>query len=145
MGGLIGAGTADYNYSNNTITVKNCSADVQVTCGRQSGGFIGSTYFPMVLEDCSAVGDLYIRQVGRVRPSNIGGFVGEVSSDIVSCHSGVVIHFDYGPNQMGCFAGEMLEYDILNCTIDKEAVLDGWYMAGWRWFQNVTVDVTVVE
>lgn len=105
-----------------------------------AGGFVGDSYAS--LSNCEANGTLTINPVEGSIPSSIGGFVGECINDIIKCHSNMVVEYAVdGANRMGSFAGELLDCNIIDCTISQNAVHEGWYLVGMKWYKGSTVDI----
>ena len=121
-------------------TVINCSSDATVIANLYSGGFVGSVWSE--IKDCSATGMVKITNKG-VLPSGIGGVAGDIcDANIRDCKSAVRLEYEYSePNRMGNFAGELGQYDIINCVIDPDCIHDGWYMVGMQWYKGRTVEV----
>lgn len=120
--------------------VTNCSSDATVIANLYSGGFVGSVWSE--IKDCSATGTVKITNKG-VLPSGIGGFAGDIcDANVRDCKSAVRLEYEYSdPNRMGNFAGELGQYDIINCIIDPDCIHDGWYMVGMQWYKGRTIEV----
>lgn len=142
VGGFVGAIrqvhlSPEYNF---IPVVQNCKSNVQMTATYFAGGFVGDSYAS--LSNCEANGTLTINPVEGSIPSSIGGFVGECISDIIKCHSNMVVEYAVdGANRMGSFVGELHDCNIIDCTISQNAVHEGWYLVGMKWYKGSTVDI----
>ena len=127
-----------------TPTIANCKSNVQMKATYFSGGFVGNSYAK--LTNCEANGTLTINAVTGTIPSSIGGFAGELVADISNCHSNMVVEYAIdGANRMGSFVGELLNCNITNCTISKNAVHDGWYLVGMKWYKTSVVEIEKIS
>lgn len=147
------AGSLDRSTASSDLPptrITGCSADADITATWYGGGFAGSANLPIA--DCSADGTLTIAiRPNASIPSNIGGFSGDMLFTITGCHSGVEIFYEVpGANRMGSFVGEAAGFGpetvaITDCTIDADAVHEGWYLVGYKVYSTMPVDIDVIE
>lgn len=147
------AGSLDRSTASSDLPptrITGCSADADITATWYGGGFAGSANLPIA--DCSADGTLTIAiRPNASIPSNIGGFSGDMLFTITGCHSGVEIFYEVpGANRMGSFVGEAAGFGpetvaITDCTIDEDAVHEGWYLVGYKVYSTMPVDIDVIE
>ena len=151
VGGFVG-GLARSSASSDLppTRITGCSANADITATWYGGGFAGSANLPIA--GCSADGTLTIAvRPNASIPSNIGGFSGDMLFTLTNCHSGVEIFYEVpGANRMGSFVGEASGFDretvaIIDCTIDADAVHEGWLMVGWKAYTSMTEDITIVN
>ena len=151
VGGFVG-GLARSSASSDlpSTRITGCSANADITATWYGGGFAGSANLPIA--GCSADGTLTIAvRPNASIPSNIGGFSGDMLFTLTNCHSGVEIFYEVpGANRMGSFVGEASGFDretvaIIDCTIDADAVHEGWLMVGWKAYTSMTEDITIVN
>jgi len=124
--------------------IKDCTSNVTVTAAYYAGGFAGSVLGN--LEHCTANGEVIITKGNAGIPMVIGGFCGDVGTQLSNCHSNVkVTHFVDGANRMGNFVGALGRQSIINCTIKADVVNPDWFMVGMKGYLNADVDIKIVD
>ena len=122
--------------------ISDCTFNGQVNCAFYGGGFAGSSIG--LIRNCRCEGDVIIDKKYGGIPYTIGGFCGESYYTIDSCHcSSKVTHYVKGTNQMGNFIGGLGQYNITNCTIDKNIVHSDWYMVGIKYYRNTQAEIKI--
>ena len=150
VGGFAGRLESNNVEEEPQVRITNCSSNAQITGSYSVGGFAGSAGQPLM--DCNAEGSITIEVIpGQAYPNGIGGFVGAQYWTITGCHSGVEIFYEVpGANRMGSFVGEAAGFGpetvaITDCTIDEDAVHEGWYLVGYKVYSTMPVDIDVIE
>ena len=150
VGGFAGRLESNNVEEEPQVRITNCSSNAQITGSYSVGGFAGSAGQPLM--DCNAEGSITIEVIpGQAYPNGIGGFVGAQYWTITGCHSGVEIFYEVpGANRMGSFVGEAAGFGpetvaITDCTIDADAVHEGWYLVGYKVYSTMPVDIDVIE
>ena len=150
VGGFAGRLESNNVEEEPQVRITNCSSNAQITGSYSVGGFAGSAGQPLM--DCNAEGSITIEVIpDQAYPNGIGGFVGAQYWTITGCHSGVEIFYEVpGANRMGSFVGEAAGFGpetvaITDCTIDEDAVHEGWYLVGYKVYSTMPVDIDVIE
>ena len=82
----------------------------------------------------------------KTTPIVIGGFAGLLTSEIQNCHSAVSVHYGVqGANRMGNFAGELLNCNITDCSIDPDCLNPDWYLVGMKPYRSSVIDIQQVK
>ena len=144
VGGLVGSSGYFHPLSDLQGTVENCRVDAQVTASGTAGVFAGGLSYVDRVDGCSARGNVTVRTDIVMDHLTVGGFVGELGSNVTNCHSEAAVDYAYGPNRMGSFAGELTDCSITGCTIAEEALHEGWYLVGYQHYQDSLIDITTV-